>query len=118
MINTALLEATMTEIRDHPELHRQGAWFVPTECGTAMCFAGRACHLEGMEQLMPGTSSTIVSTQWGDIPVRKAAQRALGLTDEQQGVLFDACNTRAMLELMVKDLSNGGLQGDQSHYRG
>lgn len=116
MVNTVLLEATMTEIRDHPELHRQGTWFSPAECGTAMCFAGRACSLSGMEQRMPGTLSPTVMSPWGDLPARRVAQRLLGLTDCEQVVLFDSSNTRLMLELMVKDLSNGGLLGDRDYY--
>jgi hypothetical protein len=113
--NIPVLEAVMTQIKDHPELHDQGSWFAETDCGTAMCFAGWACHLSGMKQLR--MDCHFVHTPWGEMTARRAAQRVLGLTEEQQAVLFSGGNSRAMLELMVKDLANSGdLQGDEFHY--
>jgi hypothetical protein len=118
MINTPLLDAVMTHIKDHPELHNQSDWFTPTDCGTAMCFAGMACHLSGMRQTLPGSRSPRVITPVGEImSARKAAQTELGLSDRQQHILFSSSNTRPMLEQMVKDLSNSGdLHGDEDYY--
>lgn len=118
MINTSLLEATMAHIRDFPELHEQVWFFIPTECGTAMCFAGRACQLAGLEQVSPLTFSARVYTDEGIQSARQAAEKLLGLTHEEAGTLFSGGNTLANLEAMVKDLANGGLRGDVSFYWG
>jgi hypothetical protein len=117
MVNTELLEQTMTAIRDNPELHNQSWFYTPTECGTAMCFAGWACHLAGMEQVQPLSGSSWVKTPDGIKTAHDAAISALGLTTPQGNALFSGGNTVGMLEAMVKDLANTGeLLGDWHQY--
>jgi hypothetical protein len=106
MRNTALLEATMQDIIDHPELHNQGVFFENTECGTAMCFAGNVCDRTGW---MWDRNKPVAEVVKQGVRLRPdfAAMRELGLTAEEATVLFESINTREMLELMVKDLVNG-----------
>lgn len=113
MRNLALLERTMTQIRDHPELHEQGVWFAPMECGTAACFAGWVCLLSGYEPV----GNELVETPGGWEAVPFAAEDLLGLNAAEADVLFDSRNSRHMLELMVKDLVNGDVLRGWSHYR-
>lgn len=102
----------MTQIKDHPELHRQERVFVETDCGTAGCFAGWACLLNGYMQLSGGH----VMTPNGDVYGVEAAISALGITRNEAYTLFACGNSRSMLELMVKDLVNGEELRDLSHY--
>lgn len=112
MRNVELLERTMTQIKDYPELHDQGTLFVRSECGTAACFAGWACLLSGCTPaFLPetvGALSTFVLDR--DARLQSAwdqAVRLLNITGDEARILFHPCNSRAMLELMVKDLVNG-----------
>jgi len=119
MVNVELLERTMTQIRDHPELHQQDFWFTETDCGTAACFAGWACLLSGMRQCSNDTSvsSSAVETPYGVDAVSQAARKLLGLTEEQSRVLFGPGNTESILEAMVKDLVNtGDLRPEAAYY--
>ena len=116
MVNTPLLERVLGEIKARPELHDQSGFFTPTECGTAMCFAGWACHLSGLEQVQPGTYCSAVMTPHGVDGAGSAARVALGLTGVQAGILFSPANTVSMLEEMVKDLANGDMR-DWEYYR-
>lgn len=114
MRNVALLEATMTQIKDHPELHRQDVVFADTDCGTAACFAGWACLLDGYMRV--SDSVVRVETPNGTVSGTIAAASALGISDEESWTLFSAGNSRPMLELMVKDLVNGEELQDKSYY--
>lgn len=112
MRNIPLLEATMTQIKDHPELHRQESIFADADCGTAGCFAGWACLLNGYTRQGHGA----VRTADGIVSGWFAAQDALGLNHNEALVLFSSGNTRSMLELMVKDLVNGEALKTEGHY--
>ena len=124
MVNVPLLEQTMQHIIDYPELHNQGWYFRPSECGTAMCFAGRACDLEGLRRVNPlgytgfgpGTDA-MVETNWGQkIYAKDAARILLDLTRDAADTLFNGGNTQAMLEAMVKDLANTGNLNPWEYY--
>jgi len=121
VLNVGLLEATMTQIRDHPELHHQDAWFTDTDCGTAMCFAGWACALSGMPQLRndSSVSASAVQTPWGVDSAGNAARKVLGLNEHQSKVLFGPGNSEEILEAMCKDLINtGDLRSEDSYLCG
>ena len=109
MRNIELLEKTMQFIKDNPEKHDQARW-----CGTAQCFAGWATSLEGYTERVywdrhPSSSYLVVNGN--DVHVEDLARKLLGLTRREADQLFDADNTREDLELMVKDLVNGGELG-------
>lgn len=106
MRNVVLLESTMQQIVDHPELHDQRLYLSRSECGTTACFAGWACMLSGW---------TPSQLDWVSIP--GLAARELGLDIPESALLFDPGNTRAMLQLMVKDLVNGDQLRSQDEYR-
>ena len=120
-VNVELLEQTMQYINDHPEQHNQATWL--TDCGTASCFAGWACHLSGWNLFYKVESVGTVNVAGEFTPValstamaRKdertcnvadAASSELGITWDDRVVLFAAGNSRDVLNLMVKDLVNG-----------
>lgn len=120
MINVPLLEAALQEVIDHPELHYQRAFHKQTECGTAHCFGGWALALEGAELVENALDFPFLGVRKPDGSIGNSwnmARDALGLTEEQALRLFASENTRAMLELMVKDLVNTGDLYDPEHYR-
>jgi hypothetical protein len=92
--NVELLQATMQHILDHPEQHYQTQWV--TECGTAACFAGWAALRSGVS-----VQTILSSDMW------RLGAELLGISVFESLTLFAPGNTRAMLELMVKDLVNG-----------
>lgn len=100
--NVELLQETMQFINDHPEKHRQSSYF---DCGTPLCFAGWAIVLAGYTEEQAVTwpahwASELCAIGW-------FAANLLGLTGAEAWTLFNAGNTRQMLDLMVKDLANG-----------
>jgi hypothetical protein len=98
--NVALLEATMTHIKDHPETHNQSVYMVKTSCGTTACYAGRAYMLGGGELIQTITPTNAML-------VRNSAKAMLGIDEQEAIKLFSPANTLLELELMVKDLCNG-----------
>jgi hypothetical protein len=115
--NTELLERTMQQIMDHPELHAQYTWVgETTECGTAMCFAGWACVLHGYK-VEARAQGTWIYDRNQTVPIPATARRLLGLTGMEASTLFDGNNTRPMLQAMVKDLVNGDALRDLDHYQ-
>lgn len=111
-VNVELLEEVMQQIKDHPEQHYQGWWFKNTpECGSAMCFAGWTCHLNGWLPLFGYDGwAHKVKNQDGEVrSVMHVAAQLLGLElvdDDDCPDLFRPENTKEDLELMVKDLVN------------
>lgn len=103
MPNVELLQRTMQYIKDHPDQHRQGMFI--DYCGTSACFAGWAGLFSGM------TADEIRKAQM----YQKGAE-LLGIGAFDATTLFDADNTRPMLELMVKDLVNGDELRPPYHY--
>ena len=128
--NVPLLNAVIEHIEANPDDWYQGDWrtlrsflvdpadeATPTDCGTAMCFAGWAAELSGAEYAYPAGDSTIVDhvTYGGDIDsveaahivntdeglvhVQDYATRALGIDEGQANRLFHGANT-------ISDLKN------------
>lgn len=112
MRNVELLEKTMQHIMDHPETHNQRMWV--NGCGTVGCFAGWACLLSPeitLEELyftFPDGSQS---------HTQDAAMRVLGLTYKEADNLFSEDNSRAMLQLIFKDLVNGDSLRTREQYR-
>lgn len=128
--NYALIEKVWTWIKDHPRKHHQGMWL--STCGTAGCFAGWTTLLSGYEAWNhnsvrispddPNAKALAHDIPWFEqdttvAPVGSLATVLLGLENEDAGRLFNASNSRPMLELMVKDLMNGDTLQEPTYYR-
>lgn len=102
----------MQRIVDHPHLHDQAWYYTASECGTVACFAGWACWLAGYQtvwdnETMPLASNVRKGPSAMAVSAFSVAQLLLGLTPAEAQTLFAPCNSRAVLQLMVKDLVNG-----------
>ncbi len=95
-----LAEDVLQHIKDNPKQWFQQDWIHQNECGTVACFAGHAC-------LMSGGTLENYKGLVGLARVPREAIKLLGLADEEADVLFAGGNTLEMLEMMVKDISNG-----------
>jgi hypothetical protein len=112
-VNKELLHRTMDEILAHPELHVQITWAVQRDCGTAMCFAGWACALEGfsmnVEDLdLDGVTSALEN---GD-QIDTTAARLLGIDWPSALTLFSADNTITDLKHYVDEIAEHGMIRD------
>lgn len=118
MPNVPLMQDVIRHIATYPELHNQDWFFQPTDCGTAMCFAGWACYLSGMDRVSPDSPEDFtVETPTGISGPWDAAQDVLGISTQEAYRLFSGINTRSMLEAMVKDFTNTGeLNPDWTYY--
>lgn len=114
--NIPLLQETMQQILDHPELHIQGWWFTKLHCGTAACFAGWACLLSGEQAVFEGYGSHRADRLANGAWAQTWATELLGLTTKETSKLFYSSNPRSVLELMVKDLVNGDEMGTMKFY--
>lgn len=119
-LNVPLLRKTMEHIRAHPEHWLQSIYRGPVgpkvldvfrkdnnpvlECGTAMCFAGWACDLAGVE--WRGAGSQVVAGDYSQ-SCGLAARDLLGLTQNQALILFAGDNKLSDLEEMVEALIDG-----------
>jgi len=115
--NKELIERTMQHIVDHPEEHDQATWIGNLTCGTVACFAGWALMLDGVsaEDILNWSHAAPRYSLVGS-RAREVATEHLGLTIDEAGRLFQASNTRDMLQLMVKDLINGKELRQTSQY--
>ena len=95
-----LAEDVLQHIKDNPSEWFQQDWIRQNECGTVACFAGWAC-------LMSGGRLENYRGLVGVARVPQEAIKLLGLAHEEADVLFAGSNTLEMLEMMVKDISNG-----------
>jgi hypothetical protein len=118
MANVEKCQAVMDHIRMNPELHNQRYWGTKTECGTAFCFAGLTCVLNGHTNFewrsgdVYGVSAAksyaeLVIVDQVKMHVRMLAASLLDLDWHESHVLFGTQNTVDDLELMVKNLANG-----------
>lgn len=104
--NADLAHRVLEAIEANPHHWNQRKWCTTTECGTAMCFAGWACHLEGW-QLDPLTSYAVRHAPDGALleaePIPAVALRLLGLEDHVvlADMLFGATNDLKRLRMLV-----------------
>lgn len=118
MADVAKCEAVLDHIRMNPETHEQRYWGAKKECGTAYCFAGWTCVLNGNADFewksgkifgCDDANEYADEVAFGDttISVRGLAKILLDLTWQEADTLFAAENTVDDLEIMVKNLANG-----------
>ena len=93
MRNRELFYRVAAHIEDHPGLYDQKTWrwHTVTGCGTAHCIAGTAVAMAWGEKAWPGEQSDrVIDPATGSLVlVWRAAQRLLGLGDDEADVLFD-----------------------------
>ena len=115
MPNTDLLQRTLAQIEEHPEMWGQQDFARQTDCGTAFCFAGHAvmlAHPTAVPTFDGAEATSFVSIP--DHPVRpiwwipELARDLLGLGKTTGDILFDADNSLDELRDMVADLLAGG----------
>ncbi len=118
-VNKRLMRRTLAFVKANPKKHNQANW-----CGTAQCFGGWACYLDGWKRdedtiVIDRCDIALDGPSWGsfnfnpDISdlVRKehtvgsvlnVATSILGLTAEQARQLFNPDNDVRDLEKLVK----------------
>lgn len=115
MANNARLAEVMADIEADPDSHDQEAFFKRRECGTTLCFAGKAAVLAGIGLPPPGAIDWWVTTDlrsqgyadsWGHrgsgtVHVSEFARDHLGLTHDQSRVLFFSAETIGQLRVLV-----------------
>lgn len=105
--NAPLLLKTLHHIEAFPQQWDQGVY----RCGTAMCFAGTACDLDGgvwleddEDCLAPREDDDLGEVGLGGIHAGNRARRILGLSNRQAAELFAASNSLNDLRRVVGDL--------------
>lgn len=128
-VNTDLLRKTLAHIEAHPEAWEQSVWAVRglDGCGTALCFAGHAVTLSGLElswvdeyedgygndddeywtpaRQVANNVRVDPDSRLHGYSIRYAAADLLGLNDEQAYRLFEGNNTLAELRRIVGELT-------------
>lgn len=104
MADIEKLDLIIKHIKANPEQHRQSAWGLRTECGTAYCVAGWTgvidqarmewCDLDG------GWEGWAELVGIGEYSVFGYAKRSLGLSDDQASALFCGSNRLDAIEQM------------------
>lgn len=128
-VNLELLNKTLDIIKVKPEEYDQNTWVSKDEdspCGTTMCFAGHAAILAGAE--IPDPKKHIVQDWYVKLSdnsylnyqdtsavnyneythVQFFAQKALGITSEEQDWLFHSDRTVEEIERAVAELNEYG----------
>jgi len=110
--NIPLLLATLAHLEAHPELHNQGSYLA--DCNSACCFAGWALALwnkkEPRRYKEGRYRSEIDGGGWHQgQDIRKEAQRALQLNNNQVHCLFGSGQTLADLGRAVEAIADGRL---------
>lgn len=113
-IDDVELRRIMAHIEAHPKLWKQNKWRSITTCGTAYCFAGWKCELDGVEWAVSAydTYSDRIIVRDGDLTslttIERYAARTLGISHTEidyDGIpLFWPHNTLRDLHRMVNDL--------------
>ena len=102
-VNKEALRATLEAVKANPDHWDQTVWVRKTACGTAYCFAGWTCVLDGFTEPVDRTT-WLVRSDGLSVDVQIYAKRRLGLTWQQADGLFDQFNTLADLERIVSEL--------------
>lgn len=102
----------------NPDGWDQDAYAHRTDCGTAYCVAGWACHRRGWSMAWDtfGYANEIIKGNGQTERIEIAAARILGLSDDQAEVLFAGYNSLDNLKRIAKDLHDPGI--DWSDYDG
>jgi hypothetical protein len=117
MANIEKLRAVLAKIEADPTLWDQAFWIKRTDCGTAGCFAGWACMLDGAKPIGlrhwdEGVEQAAeVITSAGVVQdVDSAAAEILDLTEPEADILFYGDNTLDDLRAYVDAIAVGNLQ--------
>jgi hypothetical protein len=89
--NMGKVYAVLDRIEADPEHWDQGKWSQIKECGTAMCFAGWACKLEGLTlaiEQQPVTNRFAENELANGDEIEATAVRILGITWDEAYELF------------------------------
>lgn len=117
--NVPLLRKTLEHITAHPEEWDQETWALQTSCGTVGCLAGWAVTLAGHNlvftkgcdcEVCDAEESIAAETCIVDGQLRtihKAAEHALGLTQEQACSLFNGGNNLHTLWAEANAITHG-----------
>lgn len=131
-INYPLLDRTIEYIEKHPEEHQQSFY----RCSTGMCVAGHAAVLDGAKWVHPeDLDNAMVFVEQADrdafpslledgetrIHVSLSASRRLGLSHDQDFVLFSGGNTlrtiKAIAALLHSNPEAGTSELDRARSR-
>lgn len=86
-MNKELMRRILNQIKETPELWRQGHWAQKTDCGTTFCVAGWACVLSGWTPDFNGSDVTgVVQDDSGN----------LVFMETQAALLLDISQVRAI----------------------
>jgi hypothetical protein len=113
-LNRPLVEAILTQLTDHPELHNQKVFGMKAvigsngECGTTHCVAGWAAALSPGVRLIWSQVGTLnhVYTEYGVMDVDLAGRYLIGLTEAQAEDLFWDYGSTEHIIGRLKDLLN------------
>lgn len=122
VVNTQLLDLTMSLISKRPDDWEQGDWVevkydpeTDEPCGTTCCFAGHALLLSGDYEAVLYTDpedyefAELVEIETGEEVSDPAAEAAnvLGLTDREAKELFYGYNRIENIKYIVEAIKNG-----------
>lgn len=111
-LNAKLAYRVLDHIDAHPEQWSQREWIYrpdAADCGTAGCFAGWACMLSGDQPMWNQGKQTErfameIAVDGVCKPIRDRAVELLGIDEDEDDLLFDACNTRGDLGRLVAEI--------------
>ena len=119
IIDVVLLRKVMEHITAHPDEHDQDVWAIEAPCGTVACIAGHTVIMSGLtfrvdppddyERTHYGAvrSAEVVAETGEEVDV--AAQRLLGLTDDEANALFLDADTISEIWDVVERITDGEL---------
>ncbi len=91
--------------RHYPDSWDQSSWIIIHKCGTAACFAGWACILNGIKPEEMAVNDNDVAP-W--------ATTILGLDYHQTGALFNGGNSLADIRSAINEIAYD--QGEGEHF--
>ena len=117
-IDVPLLRKELEFITAHPERWRQSTWLQVTGCGTVGCLAGNTVLHAGLtpvlSELAPyahvGAVTNVRDDDGLQRTIRQAAQRLLGLSDDQADRIFYPTNDLRTLWELAARYTDGEIQ--------
>lgn len=107
--NIPLLRSILQQIDRDPSSWDQTAWGVRTDCGTAYCIAGHACVMTNRhvrwEQDKYDLSVFYAQFTVDGRDIEDAASDALGLTQREADLLFDAYRSREQIQVIAEHIA-------------
>lgn len=109
MADIAKLDAILSYIEEHPKEWRQSTFgYREPSCGTVGCVAFHAGRLDGAEVEFTEQvfADRVYISTIGGLEPGEYGRRSLGLTEDQEEVLFDESNTLDGLKALRDALAN------------